>query len=90
MPPSGDGDRPFSGGLSRDQAGLVWDRVLAVHGAQLSHAVVDVGGGAWLAAEDLPAEAKTAASRLRQLAADAQRKASWYQRPVPAGWSAST
>jgi hypothetical protein len=67
-------------GLSREEAGLVLDRVLAVHGPQLSHAIVDVDGGAWLAAEELPAEAKTAAARLRQLAADAQRGASWYQR----------
>jgi uncharacterized membrane protein len=67
-------------GLSREEAGLVWDRVLAVHGPQLSHAIVDVDSGAWLTAEELPAEAKTAAARLRQLAADAQRGASWYQR----------
>jgi uncharacterized membrane protein len=67
-------------GLSREEAGLVLDRVLAVHGPQLSHAMVDVDSGTWLAAEELPAEAKTAASRLRQLAADAQRGASWYQR----------
>jgi uncharacterized membrane protein len=67
-------------GLSREQAALVWDRVLAVHGSHLSHAVVDVDSGAWLTAEELPAEAKTAASQLRRLAADAQRGASWYQR----------
>jgi hypothetical protein len=67
-------------GLSREQAALVWDRVLAVHGPHLSHAVVDVDSGAWLTAEELPAEVKRAASRLRQLAADAQRGASWYQR----------
>jgi uncharacterized membrane protein len=67
-------------GLSRQQAALVWDRVLAVHGSHLSHAVVDVDSSGWLAAEELPAEAKTAAARLRQLAADAQRRASWYQR----------
>jgi len=67
-------------GLSREQAALVWDRVLAVHGPHLSHAVVDVDSGAWLTAEELPAEVKRAASQLRQLAADAQRGASWYQR----------
>jgi uncharacterized membrane protein len=67
-------------GLSREEAELVWDRVLAVHGSHLSHAVVDVDSSGWLAAEELPAEAKTAAARLRQLAADAQRRASWYQR----------
>jgi uncharacterized membrane protein len=67
-------------GLSREEAALVWDRVLAVHGSHLSHAVVDVDSGAWLTAEELPAEVKRAASRLRQLAADAQRGASWYQR----------
>jgi uncharacterized membrane protein len=72
-------------GLSREQATLVWDRVLAVHGPHLSHAIVDVDGGAWLTAEELPAEVKTAASRLRQLAADAQRGASWYQRARTGG-----
>src|SRR5829696_8674197 len=67
-------------GLSQEQAGLVWDRVLAVHGPQLSHATVYVDSGGWLAAEELPADAKAAASRLRQLAADAQRGASRRQR----------
>jgi uncharacterized membrane protein len=67
-------------GLSREQAALVWDGVLAVHRSHLSHAVVDVDSGAWLTAEELPAEVKRAASQLRQLAADAQRGASWYQR----------
>ena len=62
-------------GLSREDAGLMWDRVLAVHGPHLSHAVVEVDSGGWLAAEELPADA-----RLRQLAAHAQREASWYQR----------
>jgi hypothetical protein len=42
--------------------------------------MVDVDSGNWLAAEELPAAARTAAARLRQLAADAQRGASWYQR----------
>jgi uncharacterized membrane protein len=67
-------------GLSREVAALVWDRALAVHRPHLSHAMVDVDSGNWLAAEELPAEAKTAASRLRRLAADAQRGASWFQR----------
>jgi uncharacterized membrane protein len=67
-------------GLGRGQAGLVLDRVLAVHGPHLSHAVVDLDSGNWLAAEELPAAARSAAARLRQLAADAQRGASWYQR----------
>jgi uncharacterized membrane protein len=72
-------------GLSREEAGLVWDRVLAVHGPHLSHAMVDVDSGGWLATEELPAAAKTAALRLRQLAADAQRGASWYQRARTGG-----
>jgi uncharacterized membrane protein len=72
-------------GLSREQAGLVLDRVLAVHGSHLSHATMDLDSGAWLAAEELPAEAKTAASGLRQLAVDAQRGASWYQRARTSG-----
>jgi hypothetical protein len=67
-------------GLSRQEAALVFDCILAVHRPYLSHAVVDVDGGAWLTTEELPAEAKTAASQLRQLAADAQRRASWLQR----------
>jgi uncharacterized membrane protein len=72
-------------GLSQEQAGLVLDRVLAVHGPRLSHAVVDVDSGSWLAAEELPAMAKAAASRLRRLAADAQRGASWLQRARTSG-----
>jgi uncharacterized membrane protein len=72
-------------GLSREEAGVVLDRVLAVHGPQLSHAVVDVDSGGWLTAEELPAEAKTAATRLRQLATDAQRGASWLQRARTSG-----
>ena len=67
-------------GLGREEAGLVWDCVLAVHGSHLSHAMVDVDSSSWLAAEELPAAARTAAGRLRQLATDAQRGASWYQR----------
>ncbi|HEY7607100.1 MAG TPA: YibE/F family protein [Actinomycetes bacterium] len=67
-------------GLRQEQAGLVLDRVLAVHGPQLSHAVVDVDSGGWLATEELPVTAKAAAARLRQLAADAQRGASRLQR----------
>jgi hypothetical protein len=63
----------------------VVDRVLVVHGPHLSHAMVDVDSGGWLAAEELPATAKTAAARLRQLAADAQRGASWYQRARAGG-----
>jgi uncharacterized membrane protein len=72
-------------GLNREEAGLVWNRVLAVHGPHLSHAMVDVHSGAWLAAEELPADAKTAAARLRQLATDVQRGASWLQRARTGG-----
>jgi hypothetical protein len=72
-------------GLRQEQAGLILDRVLAVHGPQLSHAIVDVDSGGWLATEELPAEAKAAASRLRQLAAHAQRGASWLQRARTSG-----
>jgi len=67
-------------GLSQQQAGLVLDRVLAVHGPHLSHAIVEVDSGGWLATEELPADAKAAASQLRQLAADAQRRASRLER----------
>ncbi len=72
-------------GLSREEAGLVLDRILAVHGPHLSHAMVDVDSGSWLAAEEVPAATKTAAVRLRQLAADAQRGASWLQRARTGG-----
>jgi uncharacterized membrane protein len=72
-------------GLGREEAGLVLDRVLAVHGPHLSHAMVDVDSGSWLTAEELPAAARAAAGRLRQLAADAQRGASWYQRARTGG-----
>jgi uncharacterized membrane protein len=72
-------------GLGREEAALVLDSVLAVHRPHLSHAIVDVDSGSWLAAEELPAAARTAAARLRQLAADAQRRASWYQRARAGG-----
>jgi uncharacterized membrane protein len=67
-------------GQGQEEAGLVLDRVLAVHGPHLSHAIVEVDSGSWLAVEELPAAARTAAARLRQLATDAQRGASRYQR----------
>jgi uncharacterized membrane protein len=67
-------------GLGQKEAGVVLDRVLDVHAPHLSHAVVEVDSGGWLAAEELPADARAAAARLRQLAADTQRGASWYQR----------
>jgi uncharacterized membrane protein len=67
-------------GLGQKEAGVVLDRLLDVHAPHLSHAVVEVDSGGWLAAEELPADARAAAARLRQLAADTQRGASWYQR----------
>jgi uncharacterized membrane protein len=78
--PEGRSGWALARGLGREEAGLVLERVLAVHGPQLSHAMVDVDSGGWLAAEELPAAARTAAAQLRQLAADAQRGASRYQR----------
>jgi hypothetical protein len=78
--PEGRSGWALARGLGQEQAALVLGRVLAVHGAHLSHAMVDVDSGAWLAAEELPVEVKTAAARLRQLDADAQRGASRYQR----------
>jgi uncharacterized membrane protein len=78
--PQGRSGWALARGLGHDEAEVVLDRVLQVHAPRLSHAVVEVGGGGWLAAEELPAEVRTAAARLRQLAADAQRGASWYQR----------
>jgi len=67
-------------GLGQDDAGVVLDHILALHGPRLSHAVLEVDTGSWLAAEELPADVRTAAGQLRRLAADAQRGASWYQR----------
>jgi uncharacterized membrane protein len=78
--PEGRSGWALARGLGREEAGLVLERVLAVHGPQLSHAMVDVDSGGWLATEELPAAARTAAAQLRQLAADAQRGASRYQR----------
>jgi hypothetical protein len=78
--PQGRSGWALARGLGQDDAGVVLDHVLDVHGSRLSHAVVEVDGGGWLATEELPAEVRTAAARLRQLAADAQRGASWYQR----------
>ena len=78
--PQGRSGWALARGLGQDDAGVVLDRVLDVHTSRLSHAVVEVDGGGWLATEELPAEVRTAAARLRQLAADAQRRASWYQR----------
>jgi uncharacterized membrane protein len=83
--PQGRSGWALSRGLGQEQAGLVWDRVLAVHGPHLSHAMVDVDSGGWLATEELPAAARTAAARLRLLAADAHRGASWYQRARAGG-----
>jgi uncharacterized membrane protein len=67
-------------GLGQDEAGVVLDRVIDVHRPRLSHAVIEVDSGSWLATEELPADVRTAAAQLRRLAADAQRGASWYQR----------
>jgi len=78
--PAGRSGWALARGLGQEQAELVLDRVLAVHGAHLSHAMVDVDSGGWLATEELPTSARTAAARLRQLDADAQRGASRYQR----------
>jgi uncharacterized membrane protein len=78
--PAGRSGWALARGLEQGQAELVLDRVLAVHGAHLSHAMVDVDSGGWLAAEELPPSARTAAARLRKLDADAKRDASRFQR----------
>jgi uncharacterized membrane protein len=83
--PQGRSGWALARGLGQEEAGLVLDRVLAVHGPHLSHAILDVDGGGWLATEELPAAARTALARLRQLAADAHRGASWYQRARASG-----
>jgi uncharacterized membrane protein len=78
--PQGRSGWALARGLGQDEAGVVLDRILEVHVPHLSHAIVEIDSGSWLAAEELPADVRTAAARLRRLAADAQRGASWYQR----------
>ena len=78
--PQGRSGWALARGLGQDDAGVVLDHILEVHGPRLSHAIVEIDTGSWLAAEELPADVRTAAARLRRLAADAQRGASWYQR----------
>ena len=78
--PQGRSGWALARGLGQDEAGVVLDRALALHGPRLSHAIVEVDSGSWLATEELPADVRTAAARLNRLAADAQRGASWYQR----------
>jgi uncharacterized membrane protein len=78
--PQGRSGWALARGLGQEEAAVVLDRVLEVHGPRLSHAVVEVDGGGWLATEELPTAVRTAAARLRQLAADTRRGASWYQR----------
>jgi uncharacterized membrane protein len=72
-------------GLTSDQTQRVFDRVLALHQPQLSHAVVGVPGGSF-GLEALPADARQAAVELKQLAAAARPNGeSWYRRALAAG-----
>ena len=72
-------------GLTSEETQLVFDRVLALHRPQLSHAVVGVPGGS-LGPEALPADARRAAVELKQLAAaPGPNGGSWYRRALAAG-----
>lgn len=72
-------------GLTSDQTLLVFDRVLALHQPQLSHAVVGMPGGS-PGPEALPADAHQAAVELKQLAAASRPNGeSWYRRALAAG-----
>jgi uncharacterized membrane protein len=71
--------------LTPDQARLVFDTVLGLHGPRLSHAAVGVDSGS-LPPEELSADASQAAVKLRQLAATAARRNDrWYRRALAAG-----
>jgi hypothetical protein len=71
--------------LTPEQAQLVFDTVLGIHGPRLSHAAIGVGSGS-SPPEDLSADASQAAVELRRLAATASRRNDpWYRRALTAG-----
>jgi hypothetical protein len=73
------------GQLTSEQARLVFDAVLGLHGPGLSHAAVGANSAS-LPPEELPADAGQAAIKLRQLAATASRRNDrWYRRAMAAG-----
>jgi uncharacterized membrane protein len=74
-----------AGGLPREAALALFDRVLALHGPRLSHATVTVDTGDWLGREALPDDARRAAVELQRLAATRRSGGSWYRRALQAG-----
>ena len=74
-----------AGGLPREAALALFDRVLALHGPRLSHATVSVDSGDWLGMEALPDDARRAAVELQRLAATRRSGGSWYRRALAAG-----
>lgn len=74
-----------AGGLPREAALALFDRVLALHGPRLSHATVALDTGDWLGREALPDDARRAAVELERLAATRRSGGSWYRRALAAG-----
>ena len=74
-----------AGGLPREAALALFDRVLALHGPRLSHATVAVDTGDWLGREALPDDARRAAVELQRLGATRRSGGSWYRRALAAG-----
>jgi uncharacterized membrane protein len=74
-----------AGGLPREAALALFDRVLALHGPRLSHATVAVDTGDWLGKEALSDDARRAAVELHRLAAASRGGAPWYRRALAAG-----
>jgi uncharacterized membrane protein len=71
-------------GLPPDEAGLLFEQVLAVHRPRLSHAAVGVGG--WAPVEEQPPDARQAVAELRRLATSAPGGGGpWYRRVMAAG-----
>jgi uncharacterized membrane protein len=71
-------------GLAAGEAGLLFERVLALHEPKLSHAAV--GASSWPSLDDLPSEVSQAAIALKRLAATARGSGgSWYRKALTAG-----
>jgi uncharacterized membrane protein len=70
-------------GLAAGEAALLFERVLALHRPDLSHAAV--GASSWPSLDDLPSEVRQAAIELKRLAATARPSGgSWYRKALTA------
>jgi uncharacterized membrane protein len=70
--------------LGADQAGGLFEQVLALHQPLLSHAAI--GTNSWPSLDELPTDARRAAVELKRLAATTPRSGgSWYRRALTAG-----